>query len=110
MQAPRLQGKDGRSSPLAVAAAVMALISVMVLIWLSADPEAHERFHHGASHEGHHCIVTEFSVGEAYYLAPDIVVRPRLANFDRNPRERRVTMRETVEFTLLPSCGPPVLG
>lgn len=92
------------------AVAVVGIGLVCMLVWLSADSGAHERFHHDADHADHHCVVSEFSAGEAIYAVPTIVIhRPdvRCQSAAYRAAERPP---EPVAYRLLPSCGPPRTG
>lgn len=83
---------------------------VAVLVWLSADPEAHEYFHRDAGHGEHHCVITSFAIGEGYFLAPKIAARPAVAVFEAVHLDAREVFRERVDYVLLPICGPPLNG
>jgi hypothetical protein len=82
----------------------------MLLAWLAADPQAHEYFHHDAGHEDHHCAITDFALGEGFYLPPVIGVRPVVTVFESVSFDALETLRERVDYALLPSCGPPFNG
>jgi len=107
----RFQRQDGSSSATARAVGVAAMLLVGLLAYLSANPEAHERFHHDAGHSDHHCVVTEFAAGEAFYIAPVLTLRPTLAVlFETAPAEAEDFLREPVAYVLQPICGPPGRG
>jgi len=110
MRVFRFQGNDGNSSIVAKTVGVLAVSIVAVLVWLSADPEAHEYFHHDAGHEEHHCVITSFAIGEGFYLAPKIAARPAAAVFAAVHLDAGETLREPVAYFLLPICGPPLNG
>lgn len=101
---------NGESSALARTVGLLAVLLVMLLVWLSADPEAHEHFHHDADEADHHCAITEFALGEGYYLAPLIVVPPVPWRFEAVRFEAVEVLREPVDYALLPICGPPLSG
>jgi hypothetical protein len=107
----RFLRNDGSTSPLARITGLVGILLVGLLVWLSADPEAHERFHPDAGKEDHHCVVTEFAAGEAYYLAPVIELRPTEALLYEVARSApKEVLREPVAYVLLPTCGPPSLA
>ena len=85
----RFQKKDGHSSIAGRAVGTAAVLLVALLVWLSADPEAHERFHHDAGAEDHHCVITDFATGEGFYLAPQIDLRPAAASRSNSSTLRR---------------------
>lgn len=103
----RFQQRNGSSTLAARITGGVAMLLIAVLVWLSADPEAHERFHHDADHEDHHCVVTDFAMGEGYYVAPRIVVAPAGMVFEVVRFTVVEALREPVDYRLLPICGPP---
>ena len=107
MQKSRTQGKSVVISLARQIAAASALFSVVILVWLSAYPPAHELFHADAGHEDYGCVVKEFTIGQAYFLAPRIVLEPALATFERISCEANECLAEPVDYRLLPLCGPP---
>lgn len=110
MKTMRFQDRKGRSSIFGRTIGTVAISLVMLLAWLAADPEAHEHFHHDAAHEDHHCAITDFALGEGFYLPPAIGVRPAVATVEPVAVEAEDTPREPVHYALLPSCGPPFNG
>jgi hypothetical protein len=107
----RFQRQDGSSSCFGRTTAVAGLLLVALLAYLSADPEAHERFHHDAGKDDHHCVVTDFAAGEAFFLAPRLTVRPAVTPLYEIVRgEAPEFFPRPVAFALLPSCGPPPPG
>lgn len=103
----RFQQRNGSSTPAARITGSVAMVLIAVLVWLSADPEAHERFHHDADHEDHHCVVTDYAMGEGYYVAPRFVVAPAEMVFEIVRFTAVEALREPVDYLLLPICGPP---
>jgi hypothetical protein len=101
------KGKSGKISLVNQTAAAVALFAIVVLMWLSADPGAHERFHPSAGQEDHHCVVTEFVIGGAYFIAPCIVREPDTLSFGRIACEAVECLPGQVDYRLLPICGPP---
>ena len=111
MSLPQFRRPDGSSAILARMAGAVAILLLALLVYLSADPEAHERFHHDAGHEDHHCVITDFATGEAFYLAPRFEVRPAVGVFfEVVPCEASDLLQEPVDYVLLPTCGPPSRG
>jgi hypothetical protein len=110
MNASRFQDRKGRISIFGRTIVLAAVSLVMLLMWLSADPEAHEHFHHDADKGDHHCVVTEFAVGSGHYVVPAVVVPPIEAGFGLVHFSADEVIRETVDYVLLPICGPPSLG
>jgi len=107
----RFQRKDGSGSIAAQTTAGAAILLVALLAYLSANPEAHERFHHDAGQEDHHCVITEFAAGQAFFLAPEIEIRPaEEILFEIAHAEAKEFLREPVDYVLLPICGPPFNG
>jgi hypothetical protein len=107
MKAFSFQSRNGTLSPLSKTIAAGAASIVLLLVWLSADPEAHEHFHHDAAKGEHQCVVTEFASGEGYYMVPEIAVPPVEAVFGAAHFSAADTLREAVDYVLLPTCGPP---
>jgi hypothetical protein len=102
-----LTRRNGRSTLFGAAAAAVSAGLLGLLIYLGADPEAHERFHHDANQGDHECVITAFAAGEAYYLAPVIEVRPQAELILSTAPVAQSRLRESPSFRLLPSCGPP---
>lgn len=89
------------------AAAWSQLLLLAGLLWLMADPHAHEELHHDADKSAHECAVTWFAQGklDAASAAPTVIAAPELFSF--LPAQRPVTV-ETTPAHLLPfACGPP---
>src|SRR5579871_3095211 len=105
MQAFRFQREDGCASLTAKAVSAAGALLMILLVWLSADPSAHEYFHHDAGHDDHHCAVTDFARGEAYYLAPVVLIPPAETSFARVHVEAVVICPPPAAYLLLPSCG-----
>jgi hypothetical protein len=110
MKAFRFQRKNGTSTIFGRTIGLVGVGVVVLLLWLAADPEAHEHFHHDAGQEDHHCVITDFAIGEGFYLAPSIAVRPVAAVFGSVSFEVPGALREPVDYALPPSCGPPSHG
>ncbi|HEY3756971.1 MAG TPA: hypothetical protein VGL42_12540 [Opitutaceae bacterium] len=107
LKAFRFQRRDGTSTVAARVTGVAAVLLIGVLLWLSADPEAHERFHHDAGHEDHHCVVTDFAMGEGYFVAPTVVVAPVKRVFGVVQIAAVEAARVAADVRLEPSRGPP---
>lgn len=103
----RFQRRDGGSTAAARVTGAVGMALMAILVWLSADPAAHERFHHDAGHEDHHCVVTDFAMGQGFYVAPRIVVAPAPMVFAVVRFAAVQAPRTPVEYRLLPICGPP---
>ncbi len=99
--------RNGRSTLFGRTMSVVSAGLLGLLIYLSADPEAHERFHHDADQGDHECVITAFAAGEAYYVAPVIEVRPQADLFVATNQVVESRRHGTPPFRLLPSCGPP---
>ena len=110
MKECRFQRKDGSSSIVAKTVGILAVLMVLVLVWLSADPAAHEYFHHDAGLDEHHCVVTSFATGEGFYLVPQTTVRPAVAVFAIVHFDAGEILHKPVDYVLLPICGPPFNG
>jgi hypothetical protein len=110
MKSLGFQSRSGECSILGRATILSAVSLVALLAWLSADPEAHEYFHHDADHADHHCTVSDFALGEGYYVAPQIVSAPTPLRLENVNCEAAEILREPVDFVLLPICGPPLSG
>jgi len=110
MQAFRFQREDGSTSFIAKAVSAAGALLMILLVWLSADPSAHAYFHHDAGREDHHCAVTDFARGEAYYLAPVALIPPAETSFKRIHFEVVVLRPQPAAYLLLPICGPPLSG
>jgi len=104
----RFHRKTGDLTLAGSSVAWLGVALIALLVWLSADPSAHERFHpDAAGGDEHHCVVTEFAAGEAYYLSPVIVVRPAETIAEVIQVRAIEAPRESADYVLLPSCGPP---
>jgi hypothetical protein len=110
MKALKFHRRDGTVSTLARAVAAGAVSIVLLLVWLSADPEAHEHFHHDSGGSEHQCVVTQFAIGEGYYIVPQVSVPPVEAGFGPAHFSADEALREEVDYVLLPTCGPPSGG
>lgn len=110
MLAITFQKKNGAVSAFAKVVAANAVSMVLLLVWLSADPEAHEHFHHDADKGDHHCVVTEFAAGSGYYLVPQVALPPVDTEFGIAHFRAEEIIREAADFVLLPICGPPFNG
>jgi hypothetical protein len=99
--------RNGRCTPFGRATGVLCASLVGLLIYLSADPEAHEQFHRDADQGDHACVVTAFAAGEAYYVAPVIEVRPQAVPVVHVAAAARSRPLESPRFLLPPACGPP---
>ncbi|MGH7996380.1 MAG: hypothetical protein ACREFX_08520 [Opitutaceae bacterium] len=108
MHLPRFRRNDGSGALLAQAAGTAAVLCVLALVWLSADPVAHEYFHHDANRADHHCGITDFALGEGYFVAPRIVVPPEPMVFRAVDREGPELLRPPCRYLLLPTRGPPL--
>jgi hypothetical protein len=107
----RFLRRDGSISAVGRTVGAVAILLVGLLAYLSADPAAHERFHHDADKADHHCVITEFAAGEALYLAPTIEVRPTLAVlWESAAAAPPEIFRPPVDYILRPICGPPAAG
>jgi hypothetical protein len=103
----RFHRSDGSSSIASRAIGTAAVLLIALLVYLAADPEAHERFHHDADESDHHCVVTEFAAGEALVLTVALVVQPLVLRFVRIHWVQIPALHATVDLLLQPSCGPP---
>jgi hypothetical protein len=99
--------RNGRCTLTGRAMALLSAGLLGLLIYLGADPEAHERFHHDADQGDHECVITAFAAGEAYYIAPVIEVRPQADLIISATPAVKNRLPETPSYRLLPSCGPP---
>ena len=84
-----------------------AVLLVGLLVFLAADPEAHEFFHDHAKDADHACVVTAFATGESYYTLPVVSLPPDLTIVRVVHASARESLREPVSYRLLPICGPP---
>ncbi len=107
MRPLRFQHKDGSASLVGKTVSVLAVLLIATVMYLSASPEAHEFFHHDANHEDHECVVTAFAAGEAFYVAPQIVVQPTTVVVERVELAAVGIAGETPAGLLPPVCGPP---
>lgn len=107
LKAMRFQDGGGRATAFARGVGLAAISLVLLLVWLAADPQAHEHFHHDAGHEDHRCVITDFALGEGFYLLPAMEVRPVVVAVEWVAFEAVDSPREAVDYALLPSCGPP---
>jgi len=103
----RFQRKDGSSTIAARALGTAAIFLVVLLTYLSVDPEAHEHFHHDADGANHHCIITAFAAGEAWVLAGGLVVHPAIAVFSQVQWQTAESLRGRVAHGPVAICGPP---
>jgi small-conductance mechanosensitive channel len=103
----RFQQKNGSSSIAARALGTAAILLVMLLTYLSVDPEAHERFHHDADGPDHHCVITAFAAGEALILTAVLTVRPVVTSFVQEHWPVSSAPRRAVDLGPVPICGPP---
>jgi len=105
----QFQRKDGSSTIAAQALGAAAILLVVLLTYLSVDPEAHEHFHHDADGPNHHCVITAFAAGEAWVLAGSLVVRPVIAEFSQVQWQAAESLRGRVAQGPVAICGPPFL-
>jgi hypothetical protein len=110
MRSFKFQKRNGSISAFAKVVSSAAVSMVLLLVWLAADPEAHEHFHHDADKGEHQCVVTEFATGEGYYVFPQTAVPPVESGLGVAHFCADETIRETVAYVLLPICGPPSEG
>lgn len=110
MRSLKLLGNRGDVTALARIVSCLAAFLILLLVWLGADPEAHEHFHHDADQGEHHCVVTEFAAGEGFYIVPQVSVPPVEAVFGIAHFSAEEPIREAVDYVLLPICGPPSGG
>jgi len=103
----RFQQKKGGCSLLGRTVCFAAVLLVGVLIYLSADPEAHGRLHPDADHCDHTCVLTAFAAGEGLYIVPRLEVRPAESVVRRVHFQTQESLRNSPDFLLLPICGPP---
>jgi hypothetical protein len=100
----------GKVSVLARIVGHVASALILLLVWLGADPEAHEHFHHDADQGEHHCVITEYAAGEGFYVVPQVSIPPVEAVFGFAHFSAEEPLRESVDYVLLPTCGPPSGG
>ena len=101
------QKKNGTLSQAGKAVSVLAVLLIAVVMYLSANPEAHEFFHKDADHADHECVVTAFAAGEGLFTAPQIVVQPESLAIQRMDVVAKEVAQEALRNLLPPVCGPP---
>lgn len=109
----RSSGFGRRPTVLGQVAAWLAVGLLGLLVWLAADPEAHELFHPDAAAEHadgdeHHCVVTDFTVGGTDLAILAVFVLLGLRLIARLAPVVGVAVRSTPRSRHAPSCGPPV--
>lgn len=91
---------------------ILAASLVLLLGVLSVSPALHDFCHaDDARHDadcGHHCVITDFAAGEAWFTPPAMVTEPvRVVAHVQAPAPAGLSVAQ-VPHRLQPACGPPV--
>jgi hypothetical protein len=91
---------------------VLAALLVLLLGVLGVSPVLHDFCHAaGANHDtdcDHHCVVTDFAAGEAWFTPPPLLTAPTRTLVNIQPAAPARPMLEPETHRLQPACGPPV--
>ena len=91
---------------------MLAALLVLILGVLSVSPVLHEHCHANTTHHeadcDHHCVVTDFAAGNAWFSPPLLPSEPaRMVVVVRLAAPAGLAPGPD-GYRLLPACGPPV--
>ena len=90
---------------------VLAALLVLMLGVLSVSPVLHEHCHANNTHHeadcDHHCVVTDFAAGNAWFTPPALLNEPARIVVDVQLAAPADLAPGPNGYRLLPACGPP---
>ena len=91
---------------------MLAVLLVLMLGVLSVSPVLHEHCHaNTTNHEAdcdHHCVVTDFAAGNAWFTPPALLNEPAQISFALKLEAPTREKPGSDNYRLQPACGPPV--